>query len=209
MGPGALTTGNAAAARQAARTILREGRFHPPAVPRPLHGLLHAIGRALQAPVHLLSRAVDDLAGIIPGGRAVVWILLALAVIGVAVLLARRYSRLALIRSTEGPARRAERPLRAADLLRAAEAAEREGRLEEALRLRFRAGLASLNERGVIGAPDGVPNLEVARRLHSRRFDSLSRRFEEVAYGAGRAGPADVEEARRGWSAVLAGREQG
>jgi Domain of unknown function (DUF4129) len=205
--PGALTAGNAAAARQAARAILREGRFHPPAVPRPLHGLLHAIGRALQAPLHLLSKAVTALARVVPGGKAVVWILLGLAVIGLAVLLAGRYSRLALIRGSEAPGGRAQRRLRAADLLRAAEAAEREGRLEEALRLRFRAGLASLNERGVIGAPEGIPNLEVARRLHSQRFDSLSRRFEEVAYGSGRAGPADVEEARRGWSTVLAGRE--
>jgi hypothetical protein len=204
-----LTGGDPAAAREAARAILREGRFHPPAVPRPLHGFLRAIGRALREPFHLLSEAVTSLAGVIPGGAVVVWILIGLAVTGVAVLLARRYSRLALIRSTETPGGRAERPARASDLLRWAEEAERDGRLEEALRLRFRAGLASLNERGVIGAPEGIPNLEVARRLHSHRFDSLSRRFEEVTYGAGRARPDDVEEARRGWSAVLTGREQG
>jgi hypothetical protein len=90
-----------------------------------------------------------------------------------------------------------------------AEQAEREGRLEDAVRLRFRAGLASLNERGVIGAPAAIPTAQVAQRLHSRRFDALARRFEEIAYGAGHAGPSDVEEARRDWSTVLSGGERG
>lgn len=209
MDPASLTDGNAPAARGAAQAILREGRFHPPPVPRPLHGLLHAIGKALRAPAHLLSEAVADLAKVIPGGTVVVWILLALAVIAVGLLLARRYSRLALVRSAEAARARSARPLRAADLTRLADEAEREGRLEDAVRLRFRAGLASLNERGVIGAPAAIPTAELARRLDSGRFNALARRFEEIAYGAGHAGPTDVEEARRGWSAVLAGREQG
>lgn len=208
MGPGSLRGGNADAARRAAQSILREGRFHPPAVPRPLHGLLLAIGKALRAPAHLLADAVADLARIIPGGAPIVWILIGLAVVGVGVLLAGRYSRLVLFRSAETTGPGSERPLRAADLARLAERAEREGRLEDAVRLRFRAGLASLNERGVIGAPAVIPTAEVAQRLHSGRFEALARRFEEIAYGAGQAGPSDVEEARHGWSAVLAGGER-
>lgn len=208
MDPASLTGGDSAAARQAAQTILHEGRFHPPPVPRPLHGLLHAIGTALRAPAHFLSQAVGALAKIIPGGALVVWILLGLAVIAVGALLARRYSRLALVASAKAGGSRPARPLRAAELGRLADAAEREGRLEEAIRLRFRAGLASLNERGVIGAPAAIPNAEVAERLHSQRFDLLAQRFEEIAYGDGRAGATEVEEARQGWSAVLAGREQ-
>jgi hypothetical protein len=206
--PAALTTGDAAAAREAARAILREGRFHPPAVPRPLHGFLQTIGNALQEPFHLLNEAVNSLGRLIPGGPAVVWILLSLAVIGVVAHFARRYSRLAVTRSAEAQGGRAARPVRAADLTRMADQAEREGRLEEAVRLRFRAGLATLNERGVITAPAALPTAEVARKLHSGSFDQLARRFEEIAYGAGHAAPDDVEAARRGWSTVLAGERE-
>jgi hypothetical protein len=208
VGAASLTDANAAAAREAAQAILGESRFHPPAVPRPLHGLLHAIGTALRAPAHFVARVVADLAGVIPGGAPVVWILVALAVIATGVLIARRYSRLALLRVGEDAGSGTGRPVQAAELMRWAEQAEREGRLEAAVRLRFRAGLASLNERGVIPAPAATPTTGVAERLQSQRFDGLARRFEEIAYGAGRAAAADLEDARQGWSAVLAGREE-
>jgi hypothetical protein len=196
----------AAAARAAARTILAEGRFHAPSVPRPLHGLLHAIGDAIKAPGRWVVNAVDQLGNTIPGGAVVVWAVLALLLIGATAAVVRRQSSRALLeggepgRGGDGAARRA------AELEHDAEQAEREGRLAEAVRLRFAAGLARLAERGLVVKPGSTPTGELARTLRSPDFDSLARRFDQIAYGAAPAEPADVEQARRQWPAVTGGK---
>jgi hypothetical protein len=92
--------------------------------------------------------------------------------------------------------------------MRAAEAAERAGQLADAVRLRFRAGLLRLAERGTIGTPRSTPTTEVSRILASPEFDTLARRFDEIAYGGSTPVPDDVEAARREWRTVLSGSEK-
>ena len=202
-------TAAAAGARGVAREILGESRFHTGPVPRPLHGLLEAIGKALSTPAKLFSDALAKLGAVLPGGPIVAWIVVALLVAGVSALIARRWSRLALLGSGDDRASTASGLERATELERRAEQAEREGMLDDAVRLRFRAGLARLNERGKIPPPRSAPTAELARTIRSGTFDELARRFEEIAYGAAHAQRSDLEDARRGWSAVLSGSERG
>jgi hypothetical protein len=192
----------AAAAQRAARAILAESRFHQPGAPRPLHGALVAIGKFLEAPLSGIERLADDLATVSPGGIAGVWVAFALALAAITVALACRRARARLrgARQAQDDPGGAER---AADLDRAASGAEREGRLEDAVRLRFRAGLAALSERAAIPSARTTPTREVARRLRSARFDALAERFDEIAYGHDSATAADVEHARRDWPEIL------
>lgn len=207
MSAAALTS--AAAARSAARAILAQRQFRQPSVPRPLHGVLHALGRVLQAPERWIVRGVDRLARVIPGGAAVVWTVLALILLAIGVIAARIASRRVLdggLRATGSRAGGA--PRGAAELERDADRAEREGRLAEAVRLQFAAGLARLAEQGAIAAPASTPTGELARALQSPQFDALARRFDEIAYGSDTAEPADVQDARRRWPEIVrAGRK--
>ena len=197
------------AARRLARTILSEGRFHQPSVPRPLHGVLHAIGEGLSAPVRGLGDAVDAVGKVFPGGVVVVWIALGLVAVLATVRLAARRSRRTLTRHDDAvSARSGARIERASDLIRAAEAAEEAGQLAEAVRLRFRAGLLRLAERGTIATARSTPTTEVSRILGSPRFDTLAHRFDEITYGGSRPVPEDVEAARREWPVVLRGSEK-
>lgn len=199
----ALALADAAAARRTAAAILREGRFHAPSVPRPFHGFFHAIGTALSRVGSWIADGVDRVGKLVPGGPVVVWILLGLLFLAAVVALSRRFARGALLREGAGlgPAGAAARE-RAADLERAALEAERDGRFGEAVRLRFRAGLAALAERGAISRPRSTPTVELARSLRSEDFDALARRFDEIVYGAAPAAEQDAEEARRRWAAV-------
>jgi hypothetical protein len=194
------------AARHAAQGILAERRFHQPSVPRPLHGVLEAIGNAVRAPGRLLTHAVNALGRVLPGGAAAVWVALGLALIAAGAVFAGRYSRRALLDGRRGDGAGARVPAqRAADLERAAERAEREGRLTEAVRLRFRAGLGRLAEQGVISAPRSTPTADLSRALASPSFDALASRFDEISYGASPAESRDVEQARDEWPAIVHG----
>lgn len=199
-GVGALL-GGSTAARRAARSILAEGRFHQPNIPRPLHGTLVAIGRAISSPLSLINRAVSALARHLPGGVAGVWAALALAVLALSLILARRRAHRNLVAAAVDPADDRD-GCSAAELERAARQAEAEGRLEDAVRLQFRAGLARLGERAAIAA-ETTPTAEISRRLRSASFDAVARRFGEIAYGAATAEPRDVESQRRAWPEIL------
>ncbi len=86
---------------------------------------------------------------------------------------------------------------------READSAEAAGDLERAVRLRFRAGLLRLGQRGVIRYRPSLTTNEVRRLLGSETFDDLATRFEEVAYGGRDAEAADVRVARESWPRVL------
>jgi hypothetical protein len=201
---------NPALARGQARAILAQRRFHVAPIPRPLHGLLHAIGRVLESPVSALEELVSSLAASVPGGASTVWAALAAGVLVTSGLLATRHARRSLADpSAQHGREREQRPLRAVDLERAAVAAERDGRHSDAVRLRFRAGLLGLAESERVAFVPSMSNSQVSLALHSERFDELARRFEEIAYGGAPAAADDVATARREWSQLLgsAGRE--
>jgi len=211
IGPGSASgfvLADAASARRAAAAILREGRFHSPSVPRPFHSFFRAIGDALSSVGRWIGHAVDRVGRIVPGGPVVVWVLLGLMLVTAIWLTARRYGRRNLLRESGGPGRAgAPARERAADLERQALRAEHEGRYDDAVRLRFRAGLAMLSERGAISPPRSIPTAELARTLRSEDFDALARRFDEIAYGAAPAAAQDAEDARRRWITLATGGE--
>jgi hypothetical protein len=192
------------AARHLARAILSEGRFHEPTVPRPLHTALREIGRLLESPLNGINELVNKIAASTPGGAPLVWVLLALVLAGVAAALAltgvRRASKAPLSRRWElvGPT-----PPSAAELEREADGAERAGRYEEAVRLRFRAGVLSLSERELLEDAPSMVNHRLISELHSPAFEQLAGRFDEIAYGASRADEQDAQRARDGWARVL------
>src|SRR5262249_16511503 len=88
-------------------------------------------------------------------------------------------------------------------LERAADEAERDGDLDRAVRLRFRAGLLRLGDRGAIAYRPSVTTGGIRRVLGSRTFDELAQTFEAVTYGGQAAQHPDVDAARREWPRVL------
>lgn len=185
-------------AREEARRILAEERFHETELPRPLRRPLEWLGEQLEPIGDLLAWVVGSMS-------LVVWLLLAAAVLIVAIVVA-----LGLVGRRGPPApgglgrRQAERALDAAALEREAEAAERAGDLEGALRLRFRAGILRLVERRQLDDPALVTTGSLVRRLRSEAFAAGARAFDEVVYGRRAPTEEDVRVVREGWRAVLA-----
>lgn len=197
---------DAAAARRAAAQILSESRFHSGPVPRPLHGLLAAIGRALRPIEHALSRSFHGVAAQLPGGAPALWTILAVLALLAIVALTRRVSRRVLRDAAAAAPAPSGPPATAAALELEAAQAERDGRLDDAVRLRFQAGLTALAERELIASATSTPTGQVRRTLRSERFDALARRFDEIVYGGAPARPEDVEAARHEWPLLLEAR---
>jgi hypothetical protein len=186
-------------ARDEARRILAERRFHGTRVPRPLHGVLDWLARHL----HFAARAWSSVAGMV-GGQDVLWAIVGAVCVGIAVAvalrLARRRVRLESSLGSHGARARPEDP---DELERLAAEAERRGDLELALRLRFRAGLLRLGRARVLPVRPSLRTGEVRRAVHSPRFDRLARDFDEVVYGRRGARADDLAAARDEWPRVL------
>jgi len=184
-----------------ARHILAERRFKGSAVPRPFKGVLGWLGRKLS----FVGRFVDRLGRVVPGGDTTVWIILSLLVVGVAATVAtrvaqRREGRL-LVLERHQRRRQLEDP---AELEREALEAEERGDFEQALRLRFRAGLLRLGRADRLPLRDSLTGGQAAGLLHLDDFDALVRDFDEVVYGRRPPGRDDVARARDEWTRVLA-----
>ena len=147
---------------------------------------------------------MDWLDDLLPGGRSVVWIVLAtlLAVIAAAIarLFLTRRVHAASVSSRLAAAARDEDPR---SLDRRADAAEAAGDLEAALRLRFRAGLLRLDAHGAIVFRPSISTYEVRRKLGSEDFDALAATFDDIVYGGRSAGAEDVADARERWPRVV------
>jgi Domain of unknown function (DUF4129) len=192
-----------AGAREEARRILAEDRFHETELPRPLRRPLEWLGDRLEPIVEFFERLLEPL----PGETSLVWLVLAAVALLFAVLaatqLVRRHGPAAPGR--RGGSRAAEEESAdAATLERLAEAAEQAGELERALRLRFRAGILRLVERRQLDDPDVVTTGSLMRTHRSELFSAGARAFEEVVYGRRAPTPEDVRRVRDGWQAVLA-----
>lgn len=196
-----MALGSAAAARRAAEAIVAEGRFHQPPVPDPLRGVVQWVGNAVTDPFNAIGRLVVHLGRVFPGGIAGAWAFGAALLVFATWLLISRRARFQLGQVLEelGGVRR-QTP---AELEREAALAERAQRWDEAVRLRFRAGILRLGLKLELPSTETVPNHMLGRLLNSRRFDALAERFDEVTYGGGTATAADAEQQREQWPELL------
>lgn len=207
------SSGFSSSARQQARDILAKPPYRttPSHTPRPLAGVLHAIGRALNAALgrpaqwlyhHLLLHIGHGFRSAFGGWWIVVVGVIAVG-LGVAagVLIVRRRTRISAREVTSGPIG----PTAADpdDLDRRAATAEGSGDHETAVRLRFRAGLLRLQRKGVIVNQDAETGRQLSERLHSPTFDALAGRLEMIVYARDPATPADAATARTEWPRVL------
>ena len=197
-GPATATPPDATAR---ARHILSERRFTGSSVPRPFKGVLGWAGGKLS----FVGRFVDRLGRVVPGGAASVWVILSLLVVGIAAAVAtrvaqRREGRM-LVFERHQRRRQLEDP---ATLEREALEAEELGDFEQALRLRFRAGLLRLGRADRLPLRDSLTGGQAAGLLHLDDFDALVRDFDQVVYGRRAPGLEDVARAREKWTRVLA-----
>lgn len=188
-------------ARAVARDILGSRRFHSSPTPRPLRKPLSWIGDRLHG-------VTDWIGNVLSHFPALLLLLLGVAAVAIAATFVA-----SKVRARSGSADARARGARINDekgedpsaLEAAADAAERAGDLESAVRLRFRAGLLRLGDRGAIRYRPSVTTNEVRRIIGSEAFDELARTFEAIAYGGRDAEPPDVDAARRDWPRVVAG----
>lgn len=138
------------------------------------------------------------------------WFWLALGAIAVALIVAaalrtarRRVERARTAAS--GVVGGEEPTLTAGELEGAAAAAESSGDLDEAVRLRFKAGLVRLGESGAIAYRESLSTAAVRRLVRSEDLDVLARVFDRIHYGGDRAVPADLAQSRALWPRVHAG----
>lgn len=199
---------NSSETRRAAAEILRERRFQTEKSPQPLRGVLIWIGDrliVLGRPFGWLRRHLD---GILPGGGSVVWIVMTVTAIAILSVLtwrvtAVRTRRVGIIGAGSQSAQTAD------ELERLASEAEAQHDFAHAVRLRFRAGLRRLAESNVLRAPEHRPNGDLALALSDTHFESLARRFDQVAYGAVVTTAEDLSAAKLEWPIVVEnGREQ-
>jgi len=190
---------SSAQAREEARRILAERRFHGTHLPRPFHGFLNWLARHL----HFVAHWWDGLRAAV-GGADVLWAIIAAAILGFAIFaanrLAARRTAFEAGLATEGARGRSEDP---AALERLADEAERRGDLEIAVRLRFRAGLIRLARTKAVPERPSLRTGEARRALHNPRFDRLARDFDEIVYGGRDPSAGDVAAARSEWPQVL------
>ncbi len=192
-----------AAAREQAREVLAQRRFQGTKVPSPLRSVRERIGDALRSVGRPFESAFRWLAERLPGGPAVLWALLASAVLATAALLAgRAASRRIGADEGDGAGAEDEQRMSAARLRQEAERAERRGDLEQALRLRFRAGLVDLDDRELIELRPALTNRELLSGVRSPTLAGLVEGFEAVAYGGRPADEDDLRSACDGWPRV-------
>ena len=190
------------AARSAARDVLDQRRFQPTNVPSPLRDVRERIGEGLRSLGRPLEDAFRWLTEQVPGGAPVLWALLATFVLTLAALLAGRAGAQREAAGAAAEGLPGEERMSAAQLRSEAERAERAGRLDEALRLRFRAGLVELDHRELIELRPALTNRELLRAVPSPTLAELVDGFEAVAYGGRPAHEDDLRSARDGWPRV-------
>ena len=193
---------DATAAREEARDVLAQRRFQETSVPAPLRDLRERIGEWLRSAGGPFDDAFAWLAKHVPGGPPVLWAMLATLVLGLAAMLAGRAGAARETSAATAAAGHGEERLSAARLRQLAERAERDGDLEEALRLRFRAGLVELDHRELIALRPALTNRELLEAVPSPTLAELVDGFEAVAYGGRPAAEDDVRSARDGWPRV-------
>lgn len=195
-------------ARDAARRILAEDRFRPAPPsrpPQPFKQPLTWLGEQLQRLLAPIGRFLSETVG---AGGPVAWIVFSALLVVLVALMVRRIGHRVARRRADA-VREVRRSRRIAQLEHDADAAARDGRWSEAVRLRFRAGLLWLEERGRVDAVERRPNAEVVRAAErftpSSVLGPLAGMHDRVAYGEEPAGPADHDAALAGWREIRQG----
>lgn len=138
-----------------------------------------------------------------PGRPSYGWLLLAamlvLAVVVATVIARRRISA----ETDQQRAMDVERRGDAEELEDLANAAEAAGRFEDALRLRFRAGLMRLDDLDVIAYDPAMATGAVRSAVAMAEFDTVASQFERVAYSDYAPQQTDVTSHQQGWQTVL------
>lgn len=178
--------------------------------PRPLAGILHALGRALDAvfgpPLRWLYHHVLLHIGHGFTESVGAWWPLAVAALAVVagvlagVVLVRHRTRV------QAPAVASRGHLSAEDpgaLEAEASAAETAGDHERAVRLRYRAGLIRLARQGALVDDGARTDRQLAQLVGSATFGRLARRHERIVYGGEPAVAEDSSTARHEWPRVL------
>jgi hypothetical protein len=180
-----------------AHAILRGRRFRGTGVPRPFHHALVWLGQPL-------ARAYHWLGGIVPGGTWDLDVLIAVLVLVIVCIVAWRIAARRSLGlphdSFDGTTRAVINP---GELERRADEADRAGNPEEAVRLRFRAGMIRLGRARILPARESVTTGEARRILHLVEFDELARAHDEIVFASRPALDRDSIEAREGWPRVL------
>ncbi len=187
------------AARRNAEQILSDRRFRSSPTPRPLRGPLQWLGDRI-------TSALDHLGNLFGTLPMLLWVVVLagfVTFVGWAISKRVQHRNVRAASAREGAPPPVEGPENADALERAADTAERDGDLDQALRLRFRAGLLRLGDRGAIAYRPSVTTGEVRRALGSVRFDDLAGTFEAVAYGGRAADPPALDSSRREWPHLL------
>ncbi|MBT8249511.1 MAG: hypothetical protein KJN81_04570 [Acidimicrobiia bacterium] len=84
-----------------------------------------------------------------------------------------------------------------------AEQAEAEGRFDDALRLRYEAGLRDLNRLGVVTYTPSLPNGFYRSQVSHGVFDRLTDTFDETVYGLRSTDWLELESSKRDWAELL------
>jgi hypothetical protein len=194
-----VTAPSAEAAREHAREVLSRSDYHRHDPPRPLRGVLEWLGdrlRPLERPfVDAWQWIVDDRSRYLPFA-----VLVVAGAIALTVVLGRR--RAAFAGHDRDQRVRVDREDPDA-LERLAEERERAGDLDQAVRLRFRAGLLRLDIAGALSYRPSLTAGAATRAVDAPSLPALASSFDEIAYGGRTASPDDVAAARTGWPRVL------
>jgi hypothetical protein len=192
--------GHLASPREAAADVLSQRKYRGSRTPRPLRGPLVWLRDRLDG----IGRPIDWLAGVVPGGPPLLWGLLgALVILAAAAVATRTARRRVGAAGSPAESRRRAARLDPSRLERDADTAERDGDLELALRLRFRAGLLRLARAGTVPERASLTSAEARRLVRLQELDELARTFDEVVYGGRSPRPDDVDAARRTWPLVV------
>ncbi|MDQ3987109.1 MAG: DUF4129 domain-containing protein [Actinomycetota bacterium] len=189
-----------AEARRSAGAILEERRFRSTDLPRPFEGIFDRIGSWLKDLGESIAGLFETDGRFDPGAAALIGTVALVAAALLSSLLVRRRST-AAARTSNAVAEDATRSPLALEA--DADAAERAGEFNKALRLRFAAGLLRLHRAGAIALRPSLTSGEIALQLGSRYFDELAATFDRVVYGHHRCSPEDVHTSRAAWERVL------
>lgn len=174
-------------------------------------GVFHALGRALNAAIgrpakwfyhHALLHLGHGFRSVFGGWWLIV---LGIAAVGIGVLagvaLVRRRARIspkeAPVKGSGGAAENPE------EIERQASVSENAGDHETAVRLRFRAGLLRLQNKGVIANQGTQTTRHLSETLHSPIFDALADRHEVIVYAGDPATASDSDTARTQWPRLV------